>query len=162
MLHSHTEIMRLKKSLTDIHDDRDVLKQSVDLLEASKTQLLAEVQKASSAKDESLTRMDALREEFEQTRDQEIAQERAEMQAQHQDEVDRLKKSLAEMDALRENVGALEERNEQLATQVEKCSSLEQQVDALGQQLEVEQVTKKVRGKVLYLALALALCCCCF
>lgn len=143
---SHTELMRLKKSLAEVHDDREAWKQKAEALEAAKTQLFAEVQKASSVKDNSLSRMEALREEFEQTRDQEIARERAELQAQHQEEVDRLKESLAELDGLRNSVGTLEERNKELSSQVEKCSSLEQQVAALGQQLEAEQAAKKVKG----------------
>lgn len=146
MQRSHTELLRLKKTLSEVGEDRDKLKQQVEQLESAQAQLLAQAQSAaSSAQDQSLARVEALREEFEQSRDQEIARERAEMQAQHQEEVERLRKGAAEeAGRLRESLGGVEERNKQLLVQVETCSGLQQQVTSLSQQLDAEKTAAKV------------------
>lgn len=63
-------------------------------------------------------------------------QVRAELEAKHREEVDGLKKSLVAAEGATEGEGQQEELRKQLAEHTAKCSSLEEQVTSLTQQLK--------------------------
>lgn len=139
--------MRLQSQLSQLQsvtNERDMLKQKVDKLESIRTQLAAEAQKASTMKDDSLAHITTLQDDLQKSRTV-AAKEKAELQTQHQGEVEGLRKSLAEVEDLRGCVVRLEEQNQQLSSQVDESSKLEEQVKSLGTQLEAEQTSKKVR-----------------
>lgn len=138
--------MRLQaqvQSLIEIRDERDTLQLQVVDLETARAQLASSAQQASAAKEDVLARIGALQGEKE-TVLAAAGREKAGLQAQHRDEVEGMRKGLADLEVLKEMVGRLEEQNQQLAPHVDMCSQLEERVKSLGVQLEAEQTTKKV------------------
>ena len=132
-------------------DERSSLKQKVDSLEAAQKQLVAKTQQASLEKEDSLAQIEMLRGTMEKAKSENITQVKTELQAQYSKEIEGLRQTIAqseglraEVDRLRETVAKLEGENKQLIPQMQKNSSLEQQVAALTQQLEAEQASKKV------------------
>ena len=158
MQHSHAETMRLKSELQPLvtaRDERDILKKKVNILEAEKGKLIADIQQASKEKDDTLAQMEALGESLEQAKMQDAAQIRAKLQAQHSFEIEELKKTMSdlegvsvEVEGLKETISHLEGQNKKMATEIEKCSSLKREVASLSQQLEAEQARKKVSRKI--------------
>lgn len=122
-----------------------MLKQEVDKLESSHTQLAAEAQQASAVSEGSMAHIGALQDDLQTVRT-EAAQEKAELQSQHQGEVQELRKELAEVESLRECAARLEERNKELTVEADKGSKMEEQVKSLTLQLEAEQASKNVSG----------------
>lgn len=129
------------QSMTDVCKERDMLKQEVDKLESSHTQLAAEAQQASAVSEGSMAHIGALQDDLQTVRT-EAAQEKAELQSQHQGEVQELRKELAEVESLRECAARLEERNKELTVEADKGSKMEEQVKSLTLQLEAEQASK--------------------
>lgn len=129
--------------MTDVCNERDKLKQKVDQLESSHTQLTAKAQEASVAKEDSLTHIGALQDDLQKVRTA-ADQEKTELQTQHQGEVQELRKKLVDFESLTEHAAQLEKQNKQLTTQVDKGSKMEEQIKSLNLQLEAEQASKKV------------------
>lgn len=120
------------------------MKQNLDQLESSHTQLAAEAHQTSAAREDSLAHIGTLQDDLQKVRTA-AAQEKAELQSQHQGEVQELRKGLEEVEGLRECSAGLEERNKELIAQVEKSSEMEEQIKSLSLQLEAEQSSKEVR-----------------
>ena len=135
------------QSLTPVREECDLLKQQAASLESDNTKLRGELDAVNKSNSSALQANDeALRTEMERKSAEEVKRVREEMSAQHRSEVEGLRETIARLE---NSHGAKEKEVEDLRAQVDKSSSLEEQLKAVSEQLRQEQGSKKVRRQSL-------------
>lgn len=116
MLDSQSEMVRLKNDLQSLLVVRDEMQKKLDSQEDERNRLVGEFH----LQKDQLTKMESLRESFESSKTQDLAQLRTELQDKHAGEVEGLRKAVSELDSLRaaeSEVGGLRETVLKLETQ---------------------------------------------
>lgn len=126
--------------MNEVCSERDELKQRLSQLESSHAQLTTEAQQASSAKEDGLAQIGALQDDLNKVRST-AAQEKVELQRQHQVELEGLRRDLAEVERLRESAARSEEESKQLEDRKKQLAELE---DRNRQLAELEERNKKL------------------
>ena len=130
------------QSLTPVREERDALKQQTISLMADNAKLRGELDTARQSSALSLQTNDtSIREELERKNSEELERVREEMNSQHRKEVAELRETIAQLEGSR---GEKEVAVKDLQAQVDKCSSLQEQLKSVSQQLNEEQGAKKV------------------
>ena len=143
------------QSVAAVHQERDALKQQAAALEADNAKLRGEVDLAKQSSVSSLQASgEAIRVELERKSAEDVERVRGEMSAQHKKEVEQLREAIAQLEG---SHGNKEKEVEDLRAQVDKCSSLEEQLKTISQQLQQEQGSKKVSCATMYLLCSLCL-----
>lgn len=131
-----------KVELQSVRDERGALQLKVSSLETDNAMLRGELDNIRQNKSSSpQTTSETLRAELERQSSEEVARAREELSTQHRKEVQELRDTITE---LKGSQGAKEKEVEDLRVQLDKCSSLEEQLKSLSDQLQQEQGSKKV------------------
>ena len=131
-----------KVELQSVRDERGALQLKVSSLETDNAMLRGELDNIRQNNSSSpQTTSETLRAELERQSSEEVARAREELSTQHRKEVQELRDTITE---LKGSQGAKEKEVEDLRVQLDKCSSLEEQLKSLSDQLQQEQGSKKV------------------
>lgn len=128
------------QSLSPVCEESESLKQLVSSLEADNAKLRDELEVARQSNSSTLQTKDEA--ETERSSAKEVERVREELNTQHRSEVEGLRETIASLES---SHGDREKEVEELRAQVDRCSSLEEQLKTVSQQLQQEQGSKKVR-----------------
>ena len=133
-----TEVQTLKSALAE----RDVLVQENTALEEEKSKLLSEMNSLrQSTQPEQETA--AVQVDLEKKVAEEVSTVKSELLSQHSSEVQGLKENISHLEQAQSDK---DREVETLRAQIERCSSLEEQLQEMSEQFAAEQTAKNVSG----------------
>lgn len=132
------------QSLSPLCEETESLKQLVSSLEANNAKLRDELEEVRQSSSSVLqTKDESIQSEIERSTAEEVERVREELITQHRSEVEGLRETIARLEG---SHGDREKEVKELRAQVDRCSSLEEQLKSVSQQLQQEQDSKKVRN----------------
>lgn len=128
------------QSLSPVCEESESLKQLVSSLETDNAKLKDELEVARQTNSSTLQTNNES--EMERNSTEEVERVREELNTEHRSEVEGLRETIVRLES---SHGEREKEVEELRAQVDRCSSLEEQLKTVSQQLQQEQGSKKVR-----------------